>query len=135
MKKEFEIKNKNTGLKSSDVLGCDDLLQLQEWLMEQHMDIASLEMQIEVIEDYKNDNGNYSDPDHYRRVKRTYKLQKDLYELLKMKIKYVEMLRGNVKDAIISVLKSNMTDERWEQVQNEAEIVLGEQSLFSNLLE
>jgi hypothetical protein len=134
VKKEFEIKNKNTGLKSGDVLDCGDLLQLQEWLMEQHMDVASLEMQIEVIEDYKSDNGSYLDADHYRRVKRTYKLQKDLYKLIEMKIKYIETLRGNIMDAIINVVKANMTDEKWQQIQNEAEMILGEQSPFSTSL-
>ena len=45
------IENKNLGLTSDDVMACDSVSLLQEWLMEQQMDVASIDMQIDVAKE------------------------------------------------------------------------------------
>ena len=52
MKTTFIIKNGNTGLTSDDVFNCTDLLQLQQWEMEQQIDVTSMRVQLEKANQY-----------------------------------------------------------------------------------
>ena len=114
------IENKSLGFTSDDVMACDSVSLLQEWLMEQQMDVASIDMQIDVANQYKLDCGEYANEQHYKKLKRAQMLQKNLYSLIKKRLEFVRSKQESLKDAIITIFRANLTDEEWERIEEEA---------------
>lgn len=118
----FIIKNANNGLTSEVVAKCNDVDQLQEWFQEQHMDIVSMDMQIEKNEEYKKETGSYEDPVKNKKLRTARKLQGDLYTLIKRRIAYLRDKENNLNSAILRIIKENMEDEKWEMIVEEAKL-------------
>lgn len=124
MKTTFIIKNGNTGLTSDDVFNCTDLLQLQQWEMEQQIDVTSMRVQLEKANQYKADQGQYENKEHYNRLKKALILQENLYSIIKKQIAMLQSQKNTLNDAILKVIKSNMTDQRWNEIIEEAKLIL-----------
>ena len=124
MKTTFIIKNGNTGLTSDDVFNCTDLLQLQQWEMEQQIDVTSMRVQLEKANQYKADQGQYENKEHYNRLKKALILQENLYSIIKKQIAMLQLQKNTLNNAILKVVKSNMTDQRWNEIIEEAKLIL-----------
>lgn len=120
----FVIENKSMGLTSTDVFNCDNLLQLEEWLMQQQMDVTAIDMQLLNAQQYYEDTGEYEDRSHYNKMRKAKLLQGNLYSLIKKKITLIKDEKESLNNMIIKVFKENLTDEHWDQIVDEAKLRL-----------
>jgi hypothetical protein len=112
------------GLTSTDVFNCDNLLQLEEWLMQQQMDVTAIDMQLLNAQQYYEDTGEYEDRSHYNKMRKAKLLQGNLYSLIKKKITLIKDEKESLNNMIIKVFKENLTDEHWDQIVDEAKLRL-----------
>jgi hypothetical protein len=112
------------GLSSDDVFACDDLLQLEEWLMQQQMDVAAIDMQLLNAKQYYDDTGEYENTQHFNKMQKAKLLQGNLYSLLKKKIEMIKDERESLDSALIKIMRENITDEHWNELVDEAKLRL-----------
>ena len=126
---EFIILNKNTGVNSGDVVRCNDEAQLNEWLMEQELDLASMNMQLTQADEYRLENGEYMDEGHYTKLRKALYLQEELRGIMIRKLDSIKSKKQTLQSTVLKILKREMTDKEWDGIVEQAKLEL---SLESN---
>lgn len=112
MKSGFVLQNKKLGITSDDVRNCTDILLLEEMIMEQQLDVDSIKMQLQTKDDDTN----------VKALKSAQFFQGELYSLMKKRLSYLSRQREQLNDYIIKYFKDNTTDEKWEEIVQEAKL-------------